>query len=351
MSVRFHNIWGLLALVIVIPALACTASSVANTTPETANEKTPSSTPETIPVITIPAMDTTTPEPTEEPPDTNQETEATEETEEPEPTPDLPTAKVTVLSINLRTGPSSLFSIYGVYPEDSYVAVLGKSVGEEWVQVQAADGKKGWLSVQYIEMSTPLADIPEVDVPDSWLVSGRVIDSEDVPVEAINLAIYPLDDSSTRTDVHTNDQGMFYAYIPSNQRANWVVDIVGLGCDSHIMDDDCQLTGYVGPPPIQTIDLPLTAPIEFVYEKATATISGMVFDTNGKPAVNVRVVAKRPDGMQVFGNSNEYAAFTLPVIDGTWVVYAVRFDPRQEGDKISVTVSNVSVEGVTIVAP
>jgi hypothetical protein len=117
------------------------------------------------------------------------------------------------------------------------------------------------------------------------------------------------------------------------------------------MNENCELSGYVGPDPVQIIDLPQMAPIEFVYEKATATISGMVYDTNGQPVVGIRVMAELPDGRRVFGKTNEFGAFTLPAIDGTWVVYAVRFDPRQEGQKISVTVSNVSVEGVTLTAP
>jgi len=71
------------------------------------------------------------------------------------PTPDLPSAVVFV-DANMRSGPGLDFDVVAVIRAGSSIG-LSKRQGE-WYAVRTADGRKGWMSDQVLELEPSVAD-------------------------------------------------------------------------------------------------------------------------------------------------------------------------------------------------
>ena len=212
------------------------------------------------PVPTLPPVPTQTPTPV--PPTVPPTAPAS-----PSPTLALTTvqAKVEVTSIVLRAGPSTLHSKLALYSQGTSVTVLGKAMGDDWVLVETPDGKTGWMSIVFLS-EFDVRDIPVSPPTESLVISGRVVDTSDAPIDRINVAVWQDTTSSqSRTDANSGQDGTFYAYLPEGSQGDWNVGVVGIGCTSRIVDADCKYMGSFIPPTV-TIQVPQTEPVTFVYD-------------------------------------------------------------------------------------
>ncbi|MCJ7624142.1 MAG: SH3 domain-containing protein [Anaerolineaceae bacterium] len=315
--------------------------------------ETPQPAPTTVPPSATPlpptATNTASPvPPTDAPP---QPTATLTSTATPHPISTM-SALVSVASLNLRSGPSTMYQVQSAYPEDTAAIVLGKAPGDEWVFVEMPDGETGWMSVQLLDLDGDVAYLPVEEITDSQVISGRVIDSSAEPVNGVNVAVLKrLVDATLRTDAYSGEDGTFYAYIPLDSTGNWEAQIVGVRCDSRIVDDNCNIDGHIVYSSRILFEPTLFSPLVFMYEIATATINGTVADAGGQP-VSMRIFADRSDGAYSYILSAASGEFLIPASDGVWDVYAIQYNPNVEGDHVTVQVVNgQQVGSVNLVAP
>lgn len=296
--------------------------------------------------------------PTQPPPTQTPQPPATQ-TPEPEPTQTptshplgTQTAVVPVENLNLRAGPGTTYAILASYPTNTQLLVLSRVPGDEWVRVQLADEKIGWMSAELLGLGENAAYLPLEDVTDSIMVSGRVIDSTGKPVDKVNIAVMQrLKDGTLRTDAVSNADGYWYAYIPKESVGIWEVQVVGTDCASWIYDSACNNTGHFLYNYRFIFEPPPSSPFLFMYQTADAFITGQVTNAEGTP-VSIRVFAERTDGAYVYVVSNEAGQFSLPVGAGSWKVYSMQYNPNLEGESVTVQVqSGVNPEPVYIKAP
>jgi hypothetical protein len=204
----------------------------------------------------------------------------------------------------------------------SEVAILGKAPGGGWVVVSATDGRLGWMYTLYldVDISDPLEDVPEVQPTLSWMIPGRVLDSEGEPVENVFVSVEV--STGVSYPVVTDEQGQFTLFVPKEQSGPWVVSINGVSCFSRVANEDCYLDGFVLRNPSEVYALGQEAPIEFEYEATSMTLSGMVEDTDGEVIADTAVFAARRDGAYVTGRSDSAGVFEIPITPGSWRLWA-----------------------------
>jgi heat shock protein HslJ/uncharacterized protein YraI len=85
----------------------------------------------------------------------------------PPPGPDAPTA-LALAPINVRSGPSTEYPIYGIAPTGSQATVIGVSEDGAWwvvsVSTQLAPDGQGWVSADFVEV-TGEEDVPVIPAP------------------------------------------------------------------------------------------------------------------------------------------------------------------------------------------
>ena len=172
-------------------------------------------------------------------------------------------------------------------------------------------------------------------------IFGIVVDSDGLPIEGINIAVIQ---EEKRVDTYSASDGSFSADLPMSTNPNWNVQIVGIDCTSKVMKN-CVLTGYFELFQSTDVTVPLSEPITFIFEKATATIKGKV------PASEMRIFAIRSDGANSWGESLNDGTFELPASDGFWDVYAVDIISSQEGEHVSLEIKNGTSNFVSLKAP
>jgi len=100
-----------------------------------------------------------TPQATKAPPVVESETPLAAEPT-PVSKPPMETARVTSSQLNLRSGASSNSSILGVLKKGDALEVLSRK--KDWVEVQSAEGRRGWVAARYLssEATAPAAEAP-----------------------------------------------------------------------------------------------------------------------------------------------------------------------------------------------
>jgi hypothetical protein len=284
-----------------------------------------------------------TPEATPSGQPTNTQTELPDQpTATPSPSPAF-TGKL----ISLYSGPSSLFPMVTQYHPDTTLDEQGITPDQQWVKVSSPNGQVGWIASHWL--TSNLDEIPVI-VPQEgvevYSVYGKVIDTTNVPVDGIDIAVVAQNNSDLRTDAYSIADGSFTAYIPVGMVAtSWFVNIVGINCSSRIMTSDnftCQLHGYIELAPHWTTlsVLPQLSPLVFRYEAVDQVLQGKVTGANGQPVMWMRVFAVRDDGAYVFCSTDGAGGFSLPISNGSWTVYTVEYNPRREGEHIQLDIQN-----------
>ncbi len=302
-----------------------------------------------------------TPAKTLQPPEIIKETQNTEEAleETPETAELVPTPQGTIQAVistgylNLRSGPGVAFTFLGSYPNETEIKVLGRAPGSEWLRVELQDGKTGWMSAAYLTLQGDIKQIPLAAVTEAQVVTGKIIDSSGEPIEGIQLALgqnyfAPEFQIATISD----ENGEFFIFLPSQAVGAANIQIIGINCQSKIVNSNCNLeTHFIYNEFVETT-LPSQHPILFLYEKATAKIEGVVTDADGKP-VSIRVDARRTDGARSFTVSDSLGKFSLPAGQGIWQVRTILYEPVREGEAVivNITPSEPSPESVTLAPP
>jgi SH3-like domain-containing protein len=262
-------------------------------------------------------------------------------------------AKVNVASLNLRSGPGTLFDVQGTYALDTQVTALGRAPNGDWIEIEDAAGKKGWVYAEMLTLEGELATLPVLETPESLVIFGKVIDSSGQPINGVQVQVTAqLFQIAVQFVTHSGADGIFYAYFPPRTVGVWLVQIIGTECDSRIVDGNCNVVEYILYNDSAYVQLPATAPLVFVYEKASNTIPGTVQDASGKVVSSMRVFATRSDGASASAISSATGSFTLPASPGVWKVYAVQFNPTLEGEAVYVTVPESSQpDPITVLSP
>lgn len=333
--------WKLVFALLIILLAACNTPSQDQTSQNVGTQNTPSQTLQPPEVVNEP----------------HNAKEALDETPEPEEV--VPTPQGTIQAVistgylNLRSGPGVAFTFLGSYPNETEIKVLGRAPGNEWLRVELQDGKTGWMSAAFLTLQGELKQIPQATIADAQVVTGKIIDSSGDPITGIQLALgqnyfAPEFQIATVSD----ENGEFFIYLPSQAVGAANIQIIGINCQSKIVNSNCNLeTHFIYNEFVETT-LPSQYPILFLYEKATTKIEGVVTDADGKP-VSIRVDARRSDGARSFTVSDSLGKFSLPVGQGTWQVRTILYEPTREGEAIivSITPSEPSPKAINLAPP
>ncbi|TES90445.1 MAG: hypothetical protein E3J88_04125 [Anaerolineales bacterium] len=258
--------------------------------------------------------------------------------------------------LNLRSGPSTLFNVIGTYEERTEVLASARVAENDWIEVGVEDQNGeiqiGWMAAVYLDLEGNVNGLPVVTFPESLTVRGRIQDTEGQPVGDITIAVvYPTQDIELRTNVISNPQGEFVAYLPQDLLGTLFVQIAGRGCNSPVVDESCQLNGYIQLEDRTNISIPQQTEIVFLYEPVSLTLPGRVIDSNGIPIPGVFLAAVRDDGAKSFGFTDQNGEFRIPIGEGMWGVYSFSFDPAGESQRVYLTVANTSPEPIEISSP
>lgn len=282
-------------------------------------------------------------------PPTPEPTDAECPTAAPVQMPEVGLRRTTVSSSNLtlRAGPTIAHPALGSFPLGTEVTILGKAPGGSWSVVSAPAGHLGWMYSIYLDISLtdPMDDVAVVEPTDSWIIEGRVLDDTGTPVESIgvSLALGGLTDYPDYSD----EQGRFFLFAPSSQPGPWTVSIKGVGCLSRLVDEDCQLNGYILRNPSQVYQAGQSQDLTFVYEATTMQLTGRVEDIAGNPYGGAGVFATRSDGAYVTATANSDGLFTIPITPGNWRLMAT----RGQSITVSVTESGYGQELILVGSP
>ena len=175
--------------------------------------------------------------------------------------------ETTVTSINMRSGPSTAHGVVGTYNIGTVVTVLGQTPDHIWYYVQPRDNQFGWMYAQYLKLYDNADAIPENVPNDTTIFHGKVINAEDQSgVSKINLAIVQgTGDEILRAEAFTTDTGEFDAYLPNTISGTWRIVIVGVDCQSNIMNEACKYTGTFSPDLGFSFTLPDIPDLTFTY--------------------------------------------------------------------------------------
>jgi len=171
-----------------------------------------------------------------------------------------------VANANLRVNPGLLFQVSRVLPQNTRLQLLGQSPGGEWVNVRNDEGIVGWVGYWIVALDEEIPPLPFIEPEDVILVTGRVTTGLGTPVSGIG---FSLTQGSRRTDAMTDEEGRFFAYLPTTMSGTWTVNYVSVACTSNTMDVNCNCIGnYCGTahPESVTVLLPQQEPLDFTWK-------------------------------------------------------------------------------------
>lgn len=175
--------------------------------------------------------------------------------------------EVSVEALNMRSGPGSVFEIVKRITKGSLLWILGRSQGDDWLLARDEANQAGWVSSNFIYYQGSLQDIPLFLPANALTITGRIVDQNQQPIPGVNLAVMKGNGSeNVRTDIYSDSEGNFYAYLPEDTTGPWTLEIVGVLCTSSIMDANCKYSGDFSTDAF-TIMVPgdIAIPLIFVY--------------------------------------------------------------------------------------
>jgi hypothetical protein len=278
-------------------------------------------------------------------------------TQAPTITTTLPQAPKTVVvntnNLNLRSGPSTLYQILSTYQEGVELEALSRTPGGDWIKIKAPDGITGWMSESLVIYNGDVFSLPEEFVDGGITLHGKVLDDQGTPMDKVALAVTRnLESGANRADVTTTSTGEFYVFLPQGFPGNWQVSMVGVDCESSLVDENCNIRDHLVYYGKTTVTLPPSSTVVILLELATSRISGKIVNAQGEPVGNIQVFAQRSDGAYSYGLPKNNGEFELPASPGKWEVYAISYNPRLEGKRVALDIeTGVSPQSVEITAP
>lgn len=283
-------------------------------------------------------------------------TSTTEPIPSPTFTPSDPiTGRVNVSFLNLRTGPSTLFPVLKSFEASTELLIQRRVATNEWIEVKVEIGDDefiGWMLASLVESDGDILNLEVFEFPEDQIIQGRVEDSNANPIDNITIAlIIRIDEEEFRSDSSSNASGDFTFYIPEDVNAILDIQIVGIGCESIIVNSSCSLEGFFNLERRAFINPPQSEPILFIYEIATTTLTGTIYNPEQSTVANVLVIAERDDGAESYGTSSINGAYEIPIGEGIWEVYTVILDPRLESERVNLTITNQTLTPLDLTTP
>jgi hypothetical protein len=65
----------------------------------------------------------------------------------------------------LRAGPSQAYVTLSTYDAGTVFKLLGRNSAQTWLQLEAPDGRVGWMMTQFLRVNVVLLDIPVITAP------------------------------------------------------------------------------------------------------------------------------------------------------------------------------------------
>jgi hypothetical protein len=175
--------------------------------------------------------------------------------------------ETTVLSINMRSGPSTIHEVAGTYNIGTVVTIVGRTPDNSWYYVQPRDNKFGWMYASYLRLYSDQASIAEIIPSPAIVFRGQVINTLDQSgVDGVDIAIVQgTDEEILRAETFSIEDGSFEVFLPATISGVWRVVIVGVNCESKIMSEACTYTGSFKPDLGITFTLPDIPELIFTY--------------------------------------------------------------------------------------
>lgn len=174
-------------------------------------------------------------------------------------------ATINVENLFLRKGPGFMFDYVRTYDTGERVAILMREPGNNWVLVQTADNRSGWMNLNYLSFNGDVTSLPVISVTGVQIIRGRVLRTDMTPATKIGVSIARVNDPGPDFEDYTmsNAFGEWYLYLPPEMRGDWVIGVNAYSPDSNAVDSSGNLVG--GFPGAQKITLPLQADVSFEF--------------------------------------------------------------------------------------
>jgi len=173
-------------------------------------------------------------------------------------------------NVVLHDNPGHLSTKLGVLPDNTPLTALGRTPGGEWLMVKTADNRLGWVFAGLVETSGPdMRTAPLVNPTGVITLRGRLTDEAGSPVNGVQFAVLQAGvTEEIRTDAMTDDEGIFYAFLPADSKGSWWVEYTAISCESSVMDATCSNWSGAPEPKGMYVQLPGGAytPIQFTWK-------------------------------------------------------------------------------------
>jgi uncharacterized protein YgiM (DUF1202 family) len=189
------------------------------------------------------------------------------------PTPFISfTVKPAVDNLKVRMGPGYLFEAWGMAQQTDTLTVLGKAPGGEWINVETAQGIKGWAFAELLTSAVDLAQVPVQTPTEVVTLTGRVLDGNGTPIQGVGFEIKQGSETEALTNaVVTDANGEFFSFLPVGTSGTWTITQNAIACKSNVWSDSTCSTykaGYTGTvePKTLTVTLPPGSPLSFIWK-------------------------------------------------------------------------------------
>jgi len=177
-------------------------------------------------------------------------------------------AEVIFDNYQLRVGPGRMFNKVAMYDTGERVTLLARERGDNWVLVQTADNRSGWMNVAGLKFIGDISPLPVLAVTNAQVLHGRVWAVDKTPATMIGVSISreANPDPDLEDNSPTNANGEWYLYVPLGVTGTWVVGPNSYSLESSAVNSAGNLIGKL--PGAQLITLPQAADvsIEFALE-------------------------------------------------------------------------------------
>ncbi len=173
--------------------------------------------------------------------------------------------QVAVESLNMRNGPGLLFSIRSTYGKDVIFWVYGRDPGDNWLFVRYFPDIFGWVDARFVTSIADMTQIPALVPSNTYVIRGRVLDQAGNPAPYIGFTVIQGNGvAAPQTRAITNENGLFYAYLPDAQSGTWTVAFTSYGCAPN-SGDTCNRSGTIFPESTTVTLPPSDTPLEFIW--------------------------------------------------------------------------------------
>lgn len=251
----------------------------------------------------------------------------------PTPTPGfIPSAAVTVASLNVYAGPGANFAIIATSLQGHIVHMLARSHDAAWVRVRIFSGHVGWVSAGSIQPNMPITNLPVVGAT-APPVPGPITD----PAHTRSIYAGP---ASTFNIVGTVHQGQNVTLLGRNGQGNWVKILLDNGVQGWISASLVRSTVPLFSLPIVDGIVTPPQPAPQPPQGATAVVTTGALNVRSGPGIGYSSVIVIPQGQVVslLGRNS----------DNSWV--KVRVGTGQEGwVNASLIQANVAISSLPVV--